>query len=281
MSQNLNLLRQNYCTPATVTGKITHELFPLEKECDEGKALLAKAPAPLLDVQEFDPSGLEQTYRDEVTGAELPVFAVFNLEGKKQCTVEITTELLRIAGESTSLQARLPFDKSQAFVRQINERRTKVERAISAIAGILGILPAFAYLWSRLTGTPAGTASLYFLEAWALSTVLLYLVGVYLLERFAPFKKLVITAEFNGILPREAREKARAARDHFDNLYLIVDQQYRWKSELLPDPAPRSLDPLLVGEVMQAGESKFFMIHQFELTEAERYVADEFAVKLT
>jgi hypothetical protein len=142
-------------------------------------------------------------------------------------------------------------------------------------------LPAFAYLWSRLTGTPAGTASLYFLEAWALSTVLLYLVGVYLLERFAPFKKLVITAEFNGILPREAREKARAARDHFDNLYLIVDQQYRWKSELLPDPAPRSLDPLLVGEVMQAGESKFFMIHQFELTEAERYVADEFAVKLT
>jgi hypothetical protein len=253
----------------------------LEKECDEGKALLAKAPAPLLDVQEFDPSGLEQTYRDEVTGAELPVFAVFNLEGKKQCTVEITTELLRIAGESTSLQARLPFDKSQAFVRQINERRTKIERAISAIAGILGILPAFAYLWSRLTGTPAGTASLYFLEAWALSTVLLYLVGVYLLERFAPFKKLVITAEFNGILPREAREKARAARDHFDNLYLIVDQQYRWKSELLPDPAPRSLDPLLVGEVMQAGESKFFMIHQFELTEAERYVADEFAVKLT
>jgi hypothetical protein len=106
-------------------------------------------------------------------------------------------------------------------------------------------------------------------------------VGVYLLERFSPLKKLVITAEFNGILPREAREKARAARDHFDNLYLIVDQQCRWKSELLPDPAPRSLDPLLVGEVTQAGESKFFMIHQFELTEAERYLADEFAVKLT
>jgi hypothetical protein len=281
MSQNLNLLRQNYCTPATVTGKITHDLFPLEKECDEGKALLAKAPAPLLDVQEFDPSGLEQTYRDEVTGAELPVFAVFNMEGKKQCTVEITTELLRIAGEPTSLQARLPFNKSQAFVRQMNERRTKVERSLSAIAGILGMLPAFAYLWCRMTGTPGATAPVYFLEAWALSTTLLYLVGVYLLERFYPLKKLVITAEFNGILPREARERARAARDHFDNLYLIVDQQHRWKSELLPDPAPRSLDPLLVGEVSLVGKSEFFMIHQFELTEAERYLADEFAVKLT
>lgn len=164
MSHNLNLLRQNYCTPATVTGKISHDLFPLEKECDEGKALLAKAPAPLLDVQEFDPSGLEQTYRDEVTGAELPVFAVFNLEGKKRCTFEITTELLRIAGEPNGLQAKIPFNKSQAFVKQINERRTKIERAIGAIAGILGILPALAYLLSRLTGTAGATAPLHFLK---------------------------------------------------------------------------------------------------------------------
>jgi len=41
MSHNLNLLR-----PATVTGKTTNYLIPLEKECDEGKAFLAKAPAP-------------------------------------------------------------------------------------------------------------------------------------------------------------------------------------------------------------------------------------------
>lgn len=84
MSHNLNLLRQTCCRPATVTGKTTNCLFPLEKECDEGKAFLAKAPAPLLNLQEFDPSGLEQTYRDEATGAELPVFAVFNLEGNCQ-----------------------------------------------------------------------------------------------------------------------------------------------------------------------------------------------------
>jgi hypothetical protein len=38
---------------------------------------------------------------------------------------------------------------------------------------------------------------------------------------------LVITAEFDGILPKEAHEKERAAAGHFDNLFLVVDQQYR------------------------------------------------------
>jgi hypothetical protein len=33
MSHNLNLLRQTCCRPATVTGKTTNYLFPLEKEC--------------------------------------------------------------------------------------------------------------------------------------------------------------------------------------------------------------------------------------------------------
>ena len=44
MSQNLNLLRQKYCRPATFTGKRTDHLFPLEEECEQGKVLLAKAP---------------------------------------------------------------------------------------------------------------------------------------------------------------------------------------------------------------------------------------------
>jgi hypothetical protein len=99
------------------------------------------------------------------------------------------------------------------------------------------------------------------------------------LNRICPWKKLVITAEFNGILPKEAREKARAAKDHFDNLYLIVDQQHRWKSVLLPDPRPRILDPLLIGELKQGRGRKYYLIHHFDLTEAEQYLADEFATK--
>ena len=98
-----------------------------------------------------------------------------------------------------------------------------------------------------------------------------------MLDWLLPWKKLVISAEFNGILPKETREKARAAKDHFDNLYLIVDQQHRWKSVLLSDPRPRILDPLLIGELKQGPVRKYYLIHQFDLTDAEQYLADEFA----
>jgi hypothetical protein len=72
MSQNLNLLRQKYCRPASFTGKTTDHLFPLEEECERGKALLAKAPKTHLHLPQFDPYGLQQTYRDEASGADLP-----------------------------------------------------------------------------------------------------------------------------------------------------------------------------------------------------------------
>jgi hypothetical protein len=112
-----------------------------------------------------------------------------------------------------------------------------------------------------------------------LGAFLLYVLSLLVLNQFCPWKKLVITAEFNGILPKEAREKAHAAKDHFDNLYLIVDQQHRWKSVLLPDPKPRILDPLLIGELKQGRGRKYYVIHQFDLTEAEQYLADEFAIR--
>jgi hypothetical protein len=126
----------------------------------------------------------------------------------------------------------------------------------------------------------AGAALPYVLiGGWGFGALLSYILGLFVLNRICPWTKLVITAEFDGILPKEAREKARAAKDHFDNLYLIIDQQHRWKSALLPDPRPRGLDPLLIGELKQGKERKFYLIHQFDLTGAEQYLADEFATK--
>jgi len=279
MSHNLNLLRQTSCRPATVTGKTTDCLFPLEKECAEGKAFLANAPLLLLHVEEFDPTGLEQTYRDEATGAELPVFAVFNLEDNHKFDFEITTETVPTTADSTSLPAYIPFKKTQAFVKKINERRLKAERAITPISLILGTFPALAYLFSHMNlieGTPL--VGIVFVGC-TLGPVLTYVLSLRLLDWLCPWKKLAITAEFNGILPKEARKKALVARDHFDNLYLIVDQQHRWKSALLPDPTPRALDPLLIGELKQGDRCKYFAIDQFDLTEAEQYLADEFAAK--
>jgi hypothetical protein len=69
-------------------------------------------------------------------------------------------------------------------------------------------------------------------------------------------------------------------KNHFDKLYLIVDQQHHWKSALLSDPRPRVLDPLLIGEVKRGRCRKFFLIQQFDLTEAEQYLADEFATQV-
>ena len=196
-------------------------------------------------------------------------------------TFDITTEFFPVAADPTSLPAKVPFQKSQTFVRKINERRARAERTVTMLAGALGIVPASVYLFSRMTAGAAAPFGLW--GGWAfgamLAYVLLYMLSLYLVDRLCPRKKLVITAEFNGIMPRDAREKAYAAREYFDNLYLVVDQQHRWKSELLPDPASRALDPLLVGELKQGRECKFFVIHQFDLTEAEQYLADEFATK--
>jgi hypothetical protein len=279
MSENLNLLRQNYCRPGSFTGKRTDHLFPLEEECEEGKALLATAPKTILHLQEFDPYGLQQTYRDEASGAELPLFAVFDLEGSHQLAFEITTDSLPSINQSKSLPAYVDFQKTEAFVRKINDRRTRSERALTQFSVIVGIFPGLGFLLSHTTPMVEAAVPYVLVGGWFIGAFFLYVLSLLVLNRCCPWKKLVITAEFNGILPKETREKARAAKDRFDNLYLIVDQQHRWKSIFLPDPRPRAVDPLLIGEIKQGRARKYYLIHQFDLTRAEQYLADEFATK--
>jgi hypothetical protein len=279
MNQNLDLLRQKYCRPAVATGRATNSLFPLEKKCEQGRTLLAKAPKTLLQLQEFSPYGLHQTYRDEAAGLELPVFAVFDLEGDHQLTFEITTDSIAPATVPKSLPSYIPFQTAQASVRKINKVRLRSERAVGRISVILGIVPVLAYFFSGVTALPSMVEAGILVGGWLVASFLSYVLGLSLLDRICPWKKLVMTAEFDGILPKQTREKAVAAKSHFDRLYVIIDQQHRWKSALLPDPRPRALDPLLVGELSQGRSRKFFLIDQFDLTEAEQYLADEFAVK--
>lgn len=283
MNQNLALLQQNYCQPSTATCKVNPHLFPLEKECNQGRSLIAKTPNKLLQLQKFDPSGLEQTYRDDATGAELPMFAIFNLEGDHKFAFEITAKSIPRRGEPCSLFAHIPFDKTQAFVKEINQRRMEAEGMFTQIwivlGIVLGIVSSGISIFGGHSGMASGLGPFILVAGWAFGAFLTYVGGVTILDLRCPWKKLVILAEFDGILPKEVREKARAAKEHFDNLYLIVDQQGRWKSTLLPDPSPSSLDPLLVGELKQGQQSKFFLLNQFDLTGAEQYLADEFATK--
>src|ERR1700753_434439 len=89
MSANLKLIRQTYSRPCTINARPMPELFRLERGGEQGRILCAKTPKQALDFKGFDPRGLEQSYRDEATGAELPVFAIFNLEGDHRCAFEI------------------------------------------------------------------------------------------------------------------------------------------------------------------------------------------------
>jgi hypothetical protein len=279
MSANLNLLRQKYCRPASFAGKRTDHLFPLEEKCEEGRTLLATAPKTLVHFQEFDPYGLQQTYREEVSGAELPIFAVFDLEGSHQLTFEVTTDSLLSIHQPEGLAAYLPYQRTEAFVRKINDRRIKSERALSGLSMLLGIFPVLILLLSHSMVMVREAVPYVLVGGWILGAFFLYTLGLFVLNRSFPWKKLAITAEFNGILPKEVREKARAAKDHFEKLYLVVDQQHRWRSVLLPDPRPRVLDPLLIGELSQGRARKYYLVDQFDLTAAEQYLADEFAVK--
>src|SRR5215471_16236263 len=148
MSQNLSLLRQKYCRPASFTGKRTDHLFPLEEE--------------------FDPYGLQQTYWDEATGAELPVFAVFDLEGSHQLTFEITTDSLPTTNQPKSLPEHLPFQKTQASVRKINDRRMKSERTLTRLSVILGIFPVLGFLLSHTTAIVGAAIPYVLVGGWSL-----------------------------------------------------------------------------------------------------------------
>jgi hypothetical protein len=173
----------------------------------------------------------------------------------------------------------IPFPTTQTSVRKINRARLRGERAIGRISVVFGIAPVLAYFLSGIATLPAMVEAGILVGGWLIGSFLTYVLCLSLLDRFCPRKKLVLTAEFDGILPKATRAKALAAKSHFDHLYVIVDQQRRWKSSLLPDPAPRALDPLLIGELKQGRCRKFYLIDQFDLTEAEQYLADEFAFK--
>jgi hypothetical protein len=209
------------------------------------------------------------------------VFAVFNLERSSEFTCEITLTSLAMGAEPGSLATYLPFKSAHDFVRKINEKRMQAERVafwISAIVGIIGV-PAF-FLWYNPGLTGVALPAL-LMGAWSFGAFLTYVLSEFVLNRTCPWKKLVLTAEFDGIIPRATREIALAARHRFDNLYLVVDQQQRWQSKLLRDPVPRALDPLLVGELKRGSRRRFFLLDQFDLTAAEQYLADEFATRLT
>jgi hypothetical protein len=263
--------------------KTDESLFPLEKSTKEGKTMVAKSPWKALRYLKFDPSGLRQTYRDQTTGAELPVFAVFNLEGSSELRADIEMDRRPVFDASLNLANYLPFGRAQKFLGSVNQKALRTLSIARAWYPGVGLLAAFvvALIAARLPhGTPTLTFNIFFFACGAFITSLciFHLVTIGIVGNLFPVKKLFLTATFDGILPKETRQKAIQAKGHFDNLYLVVDQQNRWKSELLPVPASALLDPLLIGEKRERSGSSYFLIDQFDLTKAEDYLIAEFLI---
>jgi hypothetical protein len=144
MSDKLTLLRENYCRPANLVEEADKDLFPLERNTEQGRTLIAKAPRKSLPYLEFDPSGLKQTYRDEKTRAELPVFAVFNLEGSNELHAYIGAKRKSSYGAVLKLANHLPFAKAQKFLESVNRHNLKAWRVANCCYLLLAALEAIA-----------------------------------------------------------------------------------------------------------------------------------------
>src|SRR5919199_1355874 len=110
MSDNLTLLREHYCRPAAgLRDQPDKGLFALERQTEAARQLRAQAAGRPLPYPEFDPRGLKRTYRDAASGALLPVFAVFNLEGSPQLHAYVGATRKSAYGAGLSLANYLPF----------------------------------------------------------------------------------------------------------------------------------------------------------------------------
>jgi hypothetical protein len=288
MSDNLTLLREQHCRPAGLLDKADNGLFPLERQTEAARRLRSQASGQRRPYLELDPAGLKRTYRDAQSGLPLPVFAVFNLEGSPQLHAYIGAVRRTCYGAGLSLANHLPFEQIQQHLKQLNRRNLQAWRLalwawglVALGVGLAALLgPGAAALGAAAAagGWPAALAPGALLLGASFGATLLVglLLSAGFINRAYPPQTLSLSASFEGLLPAATRAKALRARAHFDQLYLVVDQQQRWQSALLPVPASVLLDPLLVGERREHFRSRYYLIDQFDLTQAEDYLASEF-----
>ena len=288
MSDNLTLLRTQHCRPAGLPDKPDKGLFPLERQTEAARRLRSHAAGQRRPYLQLDPAGLKRTYRDARSGLPLPVFAVFNLEGSPQLHAYIGARRRSRYGAALNLANHLPFEQTQRHLQGLNGPNLRAWRRAAGLWAALGLAAGLGALLGP--GAPAlaahaagggGAAALAhgaLLFGASLGATLLggALLSAGVINRLWPPQTLSLSASFEGLLPAATRAKALRARAHFDQLYLVVDQQQRWQSALLPVPASVLLDPLLVGEKRERFGSRYYLIDQFELTAAEDYLASEF-----
>src|SRR5260370_37248696 len=133
-----------------------------------GKTMVAKSPWKTLRYLKFDPLCLRQICCDQTTGAELPVFAVFNLEGSSELRADIGMDRRPVFDASLNLANYLPFGRAQKFLEGVNQKALRTLSIAGAWYPRVGVIAAFvvvlivaAYLVSPPAARlPQGTPSL-------------------------------------------------------------------------------------------------------------------------
>lgn len=288
-SGRLNHLKNEFCGP---TLELDEEILPCEAPV---AALLQKSTPPNTPEGmlpgEFDPNGLNQTYRDHALNMELPRFAAVNVR-KTAHTIQIEKSTLQ-KSKSTSLSSswndldgkytpRCQFLPSHTGLQKLRESEAIRKTILASFC-----LPAFLvaasqispllsqyHIWtSRLTLPNWLGAGMPALAAGTLAAALVLLILWPILKNLG--KRTLqekVSFQLPGFVPDKIRTQIKNLAPHYDDLYLVCDAENAWEThgtEYLSEQKKKELDPLLIGEK----KGKFFLLGWFDLSEKERKLA--------
>lgn len=236
--------------------KTTHAPLPCEKdhEYDDSALNGLLSRFPVLDL-----SFMDQTYYDTKLEREMPIFACID-----------------VSSNFVSSQTKNKFNK-------------KVPDFI-----VPNIEPSNYYFKIYFATSAALALSIPLVAIYALKSPMLSIIGFVLPifgirigqnKDWEVFKRLRQNTktknykyEFEGQIPNDVREIYHNEKKNFDSIHLICDAKNRWVAEERPLPPPNP-DPLLVGvKKLKSGKDLVFLLAKFDLTPAEQYIVDEFAV---
>ncbi len=94
-------------------------------------------------------------------------------------------------------------------------------------------------------------------------------------RRFPEFNSLTLLCRFSGLIPEHIKQKIREARQDFGEKIFIIAETHPSDWSLEESLPPPRVDPLVVGIY----NNVFYLIADFDTTELEQFVKNEFALR--
>jgi hypothetical protein len=250
--------------------KTNYKPLPCEKNAEiEGDSgitqLIEKFPV-------LDMSFIKQTYFDLELKTDMPLFAAVDVKTGKVDSGD------RMFVRGLTVDSKL----NPKLENIVTEIRAKWPFFVIGSVAIGGALFCGGISLNRDLGLPVSFLGSFigFLTGGFASFVILSAPITYTNPSLLDKKKTIrsFSYQFDGQIPDDVRAIYHKEKSNFDSIHLICDAKNRWVSETRPLPPPNP-DPLLVGvKRLKSGKDLVFLLAKFDLTPAEQYVADEFAI---